>query len=81
MEGNSFNDNVTIHVLPGCKAKYEAANYWQDYNIVEDATTGIDVAKGTLIIPSDKIFTIYGQQLYKTQKGVNIINGKRILVK
>ena len=81
MDGNCFNDNVTIHVLPGCKAKYEAANYWQDYNIVEDATTGIDVVKSTPTISSDKIFYISGQQLNKTKKGVHIINGKKILVK
>ena len=81
MDGNSLNDNVTIHVLPGCKAKYEAANSWQNYNIVEDVTTGIDIVKGSPTISPDKIFSISGQQLYKTQKGVNIINGKKILVK
>lgn len=32
----------TLHVLPGCKAAYEAADVWKKFTIVEDAvTTGI----------------------------------------
>ena len=35
----------TLHVLPGCKAAYEAADYWKNFTIVEDAkeagTTGV----------------------------------------
>ena len=81
MDGNYFNDNVTIHVLPGCKAAYEAADGWKDLTIVEDASTGIDVVKCTPTISPDKIFSISGQQLNKTEKGLNIINGKKILVK
>ena len=81
MDDNSFNDNVTIHVLPDCKAKYKAANYWKDYNIVENATTGIDIVNGPPAISSDNIFSISGQQFYNTKRGVNIINGKKILVK
>lgn len=70
-----------LHVLPGYKAAYEAADFWKDFSIVEDATTGIDAVKETPTISSDKIFSISGQQLNKTKKGVNIINGKKILVK
>ena len=80
--------NATLHVLPGCKEKYERWNelpleMWgkRQFKIVEDATTGIDVVKDTPTISSDKIFSISGQQLNKTKKGVNIINGKKILVK
>lgn len=70
-----------LHVLPGYKAAYEAADFWKDFSIVEDATTGIDAVKETPTISSDKIFSISGQQLNKTKKGVNIINGKKILVR
>ena len=70
-----------LHVLPGCKAAYEAADGWKDFTIVEDVTTGIDLVEDTPTISSDKIFSIYGHQLNKTNKGVNIINGKKILVK
>ncbi len=68
-------------MLPGCKAKYEAADVWKNFTIVEDATTGIDAVERTSTLSTDKIFSISGQQLDKTKKGVNIINGKKILVK
>ena len=77
----TFSEYGTLHVLPGCKAKYEAADYWKNFTIIEDATTGINGVKGTPTISSDKIFSISGQLLDKTKKGVNIINGKKILVK
>ena len=79
------NDDTSItrvlHVRPGCKAAYEAAWFWKDFTIVEDVTTGINVVESTPTISSDKIFSISGQQLNKTKKGVNIINGKKIIVK
>ena len=75
------NHYGTLHVLPGCKAAYKADNVWKNFTIVEDATTGIDVVEDTPTISSDKIFSISGQQLNKTKKGLNIINGKKILVK
>ena len=81
IEGNPFGVNATLHVLAGCKAIYEASPFWKDYTIVEDATNGIGIVEGTPTISSNKIFSISGQQLNKTQKGVNIINGKKILVK
>lgn len=36
---NTFNTYGTLHVLPGCKAAYEAADYWNNFTIVEDAET------------------------------------------
>ena len=81
ISANTFTTYGTLHVLPGCKAKYAAADFWNNFEIVEDATTGIDAVKETPSISTDKIFSISGQQLDKTKKGVNIINGKKILVK
>ena len=83
IEGHTFNDydNVILHVLPGYKAVYEAANYWGRFTIVEDLTTGIDIVEGSAMISDDKIFSISGQRLDKAAKGVNIINGKKVLMK
>lgn len=83
IEGHTFNDydNVILHVLPGYKAVYEAANYWSRFTIVEDLTTGIDAVEGSATISEDKIFSISGQQLDKAAKGMNIINGKKVLLK
>ena len=33
----TFTKYGTLHVLPGCKAAYKAANYWKNFTIVEDA--------------------------------------------
>lgn len=81
MSSSSLDSHATIHVLAGCKAAYEAAEYWKDFTIVEDATTGIEVVESTATISEDKIFSISGQRLDKAAKGVNIINGKKVLVK
>ena len=77
----TFGVYGTLHVLPGCKSAYGTAIGWRNFTIVEDATTGIDVVEGTPTISSDKIFSISGQQFDKTKKGLNIINGKKILMK
>ena len=33
----TFSVYGTLHVLPGCKAAYEAADVWKNFTIVEDA--------------------------------------------
>jgi hypothetical protein len=76
-----FSEYGTLHVRKGCKAAYEAVEFWKNFTIVEDATTGIDAMEGSATISEDKIFSIFGQRLDKTAKGVNIINGKKVLVK
>jgi hypothetical protein len=83
IDDHTFNagDYVILHVLPGCKAVYEAANGWCLFTIVEDLTTGIDAVEGSAMMSDDKIFSISGQQLDKAARGVNIINGKKVLVK
>ena len=43
------NNSITVHVLPGCKAAYEAADYWKDFKIVEDAEATV-IAVETRII-------------------------------
>ena len=37
IEKNTFTTFGDLHVLPGCKAAYEAADYWKNFNIIEDA--------------------------------------------
>ena len=37
------------------------ADFWKNFTIVEDATTGIDVVEGITTISADKIFSISGQ--------------------
>ena len=43
--------------------------------------TGIEEAGNSCTSGSDDIYTIQGQRIHAPQKGINIINGKKILVK
>ena len=77
----TFQSYTTFHIPAGCKAAYETVEFWKDFTIIEDATTGIDVVESPATISSDKIFSISGQRLDKAVKGMNIINGKKVMVK
>ncbi len=39
----TFSKYGTLHVLPGCKAAYEAADVWKNFTIVEDANQPAEV--------------------------------------
>ena len=49
-------------------------------SIFEDPT-GIEVTDNERVIIDKKVFNLSGQQLQKMQKGINIMNGKKILIK
>jgi hypothetical protein len=73
--------NATLYVPLGSKNAYQAADYWKDFKeIVEIDITGIDQ-----ITSNEKnnatIFTLNGKRIDKPQKGINIIGGKKVIVK
>lgn len=59
----TFTNYGTLHVLPGCKAAYEAADYWKKFTIVEIPT----IASGscgdnlTWSLTNDYTLTILGE--------------------
>lgn len=67
-EGTFSEYGKFLHVLPGCKAAYEAADYWKNFIIIEDAedpeTTGIadvetkDGNKGGKYLENGKVVII-----------------------
>ena len=71
----------TLHVLPGCKENYKSWESKFYFTIVEDATTGINDISSSATNSADKIFSTSGQRLDKVGKGINIINGKKVLTK
>ena len=73
--------NAFLYVPTGCKGAYEAADYWNEFKeIIEKDFTGID----QIMIDGQnnaKIFTLDGKRISKPRKGINIIGGKKVLVK
>lgn len=74
-------DQATLYVPMGTKVKYQEADGWKNFkNIVEFDPTGID----DITVDEDvqqTIYSISGVRLKNPQKGLNIINGKKVMVK
>jgi hypothetical protein len=77
---NTFN-NAKLYVPTGTINKYKATEGWKDFvHIVEGVPSGI---KG-VHLNSDKDYPVYdinGRRLEGPQRGINIINGKKVVVK
>ena len=76
---NTFN-NATLYVPVGTIDKYKATDGWKDFAyIVEGTPTGIKVIENT----QNKNATVYdlnGVRLSEPKKGINILNGKKVIV-
>ena len=74
-------DQTTLCVPKGTKVKYQEADVWKNFkNIVEFDPTGID----DITVDEDgqqTIYSISGIRLKRPQKGLNIINGKKVVVR
>ena len=86
-----LNSWVELHVPEGTKNVYKDKNKWNQCNIIDDLKLSAEQEKGgsTAIasiersksIVAEKIFSISGKCQNKPVKGLNIINGKKFLVK
>ena len=66
----------------GIQAYYTVEGVRNQSNIVWiDNPDGIDEIKANQGNGNDKIYNLAGQRLSKTQKGINIVGGKRVLIK
>jgi len=73
--------DALLYVPIGSKKAYEAADYWKDFKeIIEIDVTGIDQLMSNEK-NNAKIFTLDGKRIDKPQKGINIIGGKKVVVK
>ena len=77
---NTFN-NSTLYVPVGTIDKYKTTEGWQDFeHIVEGIPTGINVVENTKNNRT-AIYDLNGVRQPNLKKGVNIINGKKAIVK
>jgi len=76
----SHYQGVTLNVPVGCLDAYMFANVWE---LFYDIFDGISDLKDSKDLEDSKagIFNLSGQRLSKPQKGINIRNGKKVLIK
>ena len=81
LAGSNLWDKVTLYVPAGSSEKYRTTGaWWNFHNIVEMPVNDIQVANA-FSIKADKIYNLRGQRLSAPQKGINIIGGKKVVVK
>ena len=75
------NYSAKLQVPEGSKTNYQNAEYWKKFiNIEEIDPTGIH----TITLDNDKrtpVYDLNGRRLESPQKGINIIGGKKVVVK
>lgn len=78
--GNQL-DSITLYVPEEAVSAYQAATCWRDFpNIVAIDAAGIGALTVTEEVSPSVIFDLQGRRLRGRQKGLSIINGKKVLV-
>ena len=76
--GNPFisvdQTTCTLTVPAGAEAAYKAANYWQGFYGVHSGIQGVEVGS-----KNATIYDLQGRRRSTLQKGVNIVNGKKVI--
>lgn len=88
--GIAANDNIfydvpmnqaRLYVPMGTQDKYATAEVWKDFgSIIEEEVNGILAPSASLDSPS-AICDLQGRLLQTMQKGINIVGGKKVMVK
>ena len=75
--------NLSVYVPKGSLAAYQSAYGWKNFwDIREyDETTGISAVKTRPQETGHNYYDLQGRKLREPQKGINIIDGKKVLVK
>lgn len=74
--------SILLYVPQEAIAAYQAANKWKSFkNIRAISSTGIEEVKTGSYSQSAAIFDLQGRKHAKPQKGINIINGKKTVIK
>ena len=73
--------NAALYVPKGAIEKYKATDGWKDFVFIEEGNpTGINTVEKTTN-NNTTIYDLNGIRQHEPKKGVNIINGKKVVVK
>lgn len=73
--------DVTLYVPKDAISAYQTAGEWKNFwDIQAVETAGIDNVKTAPTRKSSTIYNLQGRKLRVPQKGINIINGKKVLI-
>ena len=75
--GVGFYKLASTDAVPAGKAYLKIADEAREFIAIADETTGIETVK--TVKAEQGIFNMAGQRLVKAQKGLNIINGKKVI--
>ena len=67
IDAQTFSVYGTLHVLPGCKAAYEAAAIWKNFTIVEDANAEPQATAKTIMELINSIGKVENTEACKTK--------------
>ena len=79
----SNTDNATLHVPAESVNTYKSHDAWNKFKTVVPLTDEELAIEGVTAknVKESIIYNLNGQQLTKTQKGLNIISGRKVLTK
>lgn len=79
---NNHYMTLNVYVPQGSLSAYQKADIWKNFwNLQEGTPTGIENIKYSNGNTDDKYYDLRGNGLSAPKKGLNIINGKKVMVK
>ena len=84
--GSNFTNkqymDMKVYVPQGSLSAYQSADRWKDFwELQEFDPTGVETIKADGKNIKDSYYDIQGRKLNAPKKGLNIINGKKVLIK
>ena len=71
----------TLYVPKGTKEKYLASESWNKFGqVIELDENSTDIISTDDYVPSEGVFSISGHRLFVPHKGINVINGRKVLI-